>query len=1013
MTMAAQHPELRALLNSLVNPSSNEAYVRDQKQLTDLFKQPEFFVVLQGFAADHSLSQQERHLASVITGRELKTKWRSKLVPDTRKGEVRERLLSFLEEPDAAIARPQLGLLVSVARIELPRTFTELPDRLLQPLAQCVTVLEAAGENPLDAATATVLLNTMWTINALVKEWRSVKIQTGALVVQSLEQVFVGPLGKVLEIWSTRERAGSSDWVMHEAGRYAFKTLARFCQWHWGKAKNLQSAKGLEHIRLLLRHSVEFAPIIQDHRLRLCAHAPTPAPPEFNKLMRSLAKHLRAIGKWWRWMIGTDAKSWCQLEGATAGVGWWWSAVGGVMAGSDGAVSNDDSDTNPYPKRFLLLGMLLFKDILPILAHDHQDIFTPDFVLTALHLLVDKLLPLTSTDLEGLEDEPEEWLVAENNDGEAWAFEFRPCAERVLIALNNACRHLPAERKPIDAEMIKILSEAEALPPSDLPNILRKEAVYCAMGRLSRSLATYSQGHPGQGVDFNAFLHGVGSWLGQGQPLHRILKRRVAWLIGQWVGSDEECAKLPLVWEILLHLLAERGEATDMAVNLTAAISVKECVDLWELEVEYFVPYIEKSVQGLIKLLGEASTLDGKRYVNDSLGVIIERVEDKILPFLPSIAQAIPGLWQGATGLEGEWLFKASLVVLTTKIVAAAKESSGNLMELVIPLIQESLQPPAKDFFEEDGIILWQTALWNAASPYQPTPQTGLISLVPGLIVAVGQNMDLLLRLLPLLDSYILLDAAGLVEQFGLGICQALLKAIDTSGRTQNNVVGCLATVQTLVHAAPLQALAPGLLDSGLYNRVLTALEDDKASGTILAGYLAILARIAIRDQALFFQLAEEQARRNGREPHKQLEEIFDAMWRNFDYVGESRARKAVAMGCGALLTTGHTEALERLDGEFMNMFLDVLGELQPAEGGGPETSVNHWSADNPMIWGDIQHTPEGVRRKALEDGDPAYAVPLRGFVVDVLMRAHNVGLGPYWDKADAGTKASLEKFLH
>ncbi len=61
---------------------------------------------------------------------------------------------------------------------------------------------------------------------------------------------------------------------------------------------------------------------------------------------------------------------------------------------------------------------------------------------------------------------------------------------------------------------------------------------------------------------------------------HRILKRRVAWLIGQWVGSDEECAKIPLVWEILLHLLSERGEATDMAVNLTAAISVKECVDV-------------------------------------------------------------------------------------------------------------------------------------------------------------------------------------------------------------------------------------------------------------------------------------------------------------------------------------------------------------------------------------------------------------------------------------------------
>lgn len=148
-------------------------------------------------------------------------------------------------------------------------------------------------------------------------------------------------------------------------------------------------------------------------------------------------------------MIAADPKAWCHLEGATAGVGWWWSAVGGVVAQTDGAVSNDgmahprneinhaDSDDNPYPKKFLLLGMLLFKDILPILAVDHKNsqllcvplvltpVFTPEFILTALHLLIDKLLPLTSTDLEALEDEPEEWLVAENNDEEAWAFEFR------------------------------------------------------------------------------------------------------------------------------------------------------------------------------------------------------------------------------------------------------------------------------------------------------------------------------------------------------------------------------------------------------------------------------------------------------------------------------------------------------------------------------------------------------------------------------------------------------------
>lgn len=103
--MAAQPSDIGSLLRSLVNPASNETYVRDQATLSSLFKQPEFFIALQGYAADRSLPQQERLLASVITGRELKTKWRSKaLVPEARKPEVRERLFSFIEEADIGVS---------------------------------------------------------------------------------------------------------------------------------------------------------------------------------------------------------------------------------------------------------------------------------------------------------------------------------------------------------------------------------------------------------------------------------------------------------------------------------------------------------------------------------------------------------------------------------------------------------------------------------------------------------------------------------------------------------------------------------------------------------------------------------------------------------------------------------------------------------------------------------------------------------------------------------------------
>lgn len=69
----------------------------------------------------------------------------------------------------------------------------------------------------------TVLLNTLWTINALVKEWRTVKIASSVQVLQTLEEVFAAPVGKVLEIWANRERNGDDDWVIGEAGRYSFK----------------------------------------------------------------------------------------------------------------------------------------------------------------------------------------------------------------------------------------------------------------------------------------------------------------------------------------------------------------------------------------------------------------------------------------------------------------------------------------------------------------------------------------------------------------------------------------------------------------------------------------------------------------------------------------------------------------------------------------------------------------------------------------------------------------------
>ena len=126
---------VRHALHALVNPVSNEQYVKLQLEFTDQFKQPGqsilsfstaqrthpsgFLIGLQHLVANRSLPSPERLLASVISARELRTKWRNKMyvmehsseaepsrvVPEERKPDVRRALLGFLEEGDSQVRR--------------------------------------------------------------------------------------------------------------------------------------------------------------------------------------------------------------------------------------------------------------------------------------------------------------------------------------------------------------------------------------------------------------------------------------------------------------------------------------------------------------------------------------------------------------------------------------------------------------------------------------------------------------------------------------------------------------------------------------------------------------------------------------------------------------------------------------------------------------------------------------------------------------------------------------------
>lgn len=110
-----------------------------------------------------------------------------------------------------------------MARIELPNSWVELPHTLLQHLLHCISLMSTNATTP---QSNTVLHNTMWTLNALVKEWKSVKLQSGAAVMASLEDDFTEPALAILQRWGSYEMEGQEDWTLNEAGRYAFKSVS-------------------------------------------------------------------------------------------------------------------------------------------------------------------------------------------------------------------------------------------------------------------------------------------------------------------------------------------------------------------------------------------------------------------------------------------------------------------------------------------------------------------------------------------------------------------------------------------------------------------------------------------------------------------------------------------------------------------------------------------------------------------------------------------------------------------
>ncbi|CAI7864448.1 unnamed protein product, partial [Closterium sp. NIES-54] len=179
-----------------------------------------------------------------------------------------------------------------------------------------------------------------------------------------------------------------------------------------------------------------------------------------------------------------------------------------------------------------------------------QGFFSQEKVVVLGGVLVQHYLVLTASDLEEWGSDPE--VFYHEQGAVQWKDKLRPCAEALLLLLFEQFKEVLS---PALIDMLRQCIEAcppPASPDADVPvtpALLLKDACYDAVGVACYDLHDV--------VDFKTwFTSALLPDMACRHPNARILRRRAAWMVGQWVGKVEGDLCVP-AYQALISLLPD------------------------------------------------------------------------------------------------------------------------------------------------------------------------------------------------------------------------------------------------------------------------------------------------------------------------------------------------------------------------------------------------------------------------------------------------------------------------
>ncbi|XP_057379434.1 importin-11-like [Daphnia carinata] len=613
-----------------------------------------------------------------------------------------------------------------------------------------------------------------------------------------------------------------------------------------------------------------------------------------------------------------------------------------------------------------------------------SEVFTPDSLSLMCRQLIENYLLLSQEDLHLWETNPEEFAAEEG--GEAWKYSLRPCTGCLFLSLFHEYQSI------LSPVLISMLNESMGLiPPNDMSRIIKKDALYNAIGLAAFELFDE--------VDFDRWFSQVLlQELRVKESNYRILRRRVVWLLGRWIGVKLSVDLRPLIYETVLGLM-EPGE--DLVIRLSSAVTLRSALDDFEFNAEQFLPYLERSFSLLFTLLKETEECETKMNVLNVMSLLIELLGNQMKPFLGTLLQLLPALWDAS---DEHNLLRCAIISTLVHVVKGVGSNTEDLLHCLLPVVAYSTdsEQPAHVYLLDDALALWQAMIESLS---QANPQVlQLLNNMPQLLELGSEN---LIICCDILKAYIYLCPDEFLAMYGSRIVNVLMEQIvDMRPEGEMRV---MSVIESMLVNRPETAAS---IVSPILPFVVSSLLDGSSTALIITSFFSAISRVVLASKDIFFQVIAEVARREKQTPEFVLDKFMTLWIDKMSSVFALEKKKLLAIALASLLTCQSDIILDKICGIFMRI-CETINDILPPTDSGEEIdrlvyAPGHVQADEGEEEVDNEHLKRYISTR--RSVDPVFTLPLPTYFRNQITQLEaQVGSARFQDMTQTVDNETLE----